>query len=85
MGQLFEIVARILRRGQRAGELREDLDPDIACFVFIGGLDVVLTSRVLEVIEIEPGTPQEAQYHLKVARTLVDLFLNGARAVEGSS
>jgi len=85
MGQLFEIVARILRRGQRAGELREDLDPDIACFVFIGGLDVVLTSRVLEVIKIEPGTPQEAQYHLKVARTLVDLFLNGARAVEGSS
>ncbi|MBW2228768.1 MAG: TetR/AcrR family transcriptional regulator [Deltaproteobacteria bacterium] len=85
ISRLFQIVARILRDGQKAGELRDDLDPDIACYVFIGGLDIVVTSRVLELIEIEPGTPDEAQYHLKVARTMVDLFLNGIRNPEGDS
>jgi len=84
MGRLFEMVARILRDGQKAGELRDDLDPDIACYVFIGGLDIVVTSRVLEVIQLEPGTPEEVQYHLKVARTVVDLFLNGMRAAEAT-
>jgi TetR/AcrR family fatty acid metabolism transcriptional regulator len=85
MGRLFQIVARILREGQSAGELCENLDPDIACYVFIGGLDIVVTSRVLQVIELEPGTPEEAQYHLKVARTVVDLFLGGMRASEGNA
>ena len=82
MGRLFQIVARILREGQQAGDLRQDLDPGVACYVFIGGLDIVVTTRVLNVIEIEGGDQQEAQYFLKVARTVVDLFLNGF-ALEG--
>jgi TetR/AcrR family fatty acid metabolism transcriptional regulator len=77
VGAAFRMVARVLRDGQKSGELREDLDPDVACFVFVGGLDIVVTSRVLNVIEIEGGPQQEAQYFLKVARTVVDLFLNG--------
>ncbi len=85
MGRLFQIVARILREGQQAGELRGDLDPDVACYVFIGGLDIVVTTRVLNVIKIEGGSQQEAQYYLKVARTVVDLFLNGFAAGEGKA
>ncbi len=79
VGRLFKLVAGILRQGQKAGELRAELDPDVACFVFVGGLDIVVTSRVLNVIEIEGDAQDEVNYYLKVARTVVDLFLNGIR------
>jgi len=78
VGRLFQIVARILRDGQASGELRRDLDPDVACYLFVGGLDIVVTGRVLEVIRIEGDA--EREYYLKVARTIVELFLNGLRA-----
>jgi len=84
VGRLFQIVAGILREGQSQGELRGDLDPDVACFIFIGGLDIVVTSRVLNVIEIEGDAQQESRYYMKVARTVVDLFLNGIKAGEAS-
>jgi AcrR family transcriptional regulator len=80
MSRLFQIVAGILREGQERGELREDLDPDVACFIFVGGLDIVVTGRVLGVIEIEGDARRESEYYLKVARTVVDLFLNGIKA-----
>jgi AcrR family transcriptional regulator len=76
VGRLFQTVARILRAGQASGELRGDLDPDVACYVFIGGLDLVVTGRVLELVEIE-GSEQESDFHVKMARTVVDLFLRG--------
>jgi TetR/AcrR family fatty acid metabolism transcriptional regulator len=74
VGQLFALIARILREGQQRGELREDLDPTLACYIFVGGLDIVVTNRVLDLIEIEED---EAAYYVKIARTVVDLFLNG--------
>jgi TetR/AcrR family fatty acid metabolism transcriptional regulator len=77
VGRLFRIVARILREGQKEGVLRPDVDPDVACFVFIGGLDSVVTSRVLDVFEVGESPGDEARYFLKVARTVVDLFLHG--------
>jgi TetR/AcrR family fatty acid metabolism transcriptional regulator len=83
VGRLFQTVARILRAGQQRGELRGDLDPDIACYVFVGGLDVVVTGRVLQLVEIE-GTDAEGDYYVKVARTVVDLFLTGFTPREGS-
>jgi TetR/AcrR family fatty acid metabolism transcriptional regulator len=77
VGRLFRTVAAILREGQETGELRRDLDADIACNVFIGGLDIVLTSHVLGVIDIEGGPEREKAYYLEVAKTVVDIFLNG--------
>ncbi len=77
VGRFFQIVARILRTGQERGELRTDLDPDVASYVFVGGLDIVVTSRVLNVIQIEGGDDAEGEYYLTVARTVVDIFLNG--------
>jgi TetR/AcrR family fatty acid metabolism transcriptional regulator len=74
VGQLFAVIAGILREGQEAGELRRDLDPDLACYIFIGGLDIVVTSRVLDLI---PVKGDEGAYYGQVARTVVDLFLNG--------
>ena len=77
VGLLFQSVARILRSGQEAGELRSDLDPDVACYVFIGALEIVITSLVLDLIKIEEKAPSESEYYLKVARTVVDIFLHG--------
>jgi len=51
VGRLFQIVARILREGQEKGELRVDVDPDVACYVFIGALEIVITGVVLKVIQ----------------------------------
>ncbi|MCG8587856.1 MAG: TetR/AcrR family transcriptional regulator [Proteobacteria bacterium] len=78
--RLFQTVARVLRTGQERGELRGDIDPDIACFLFIGGLDSIVTSRVLNLIQIEGEAREESEYYLKVARTIVDIFLRGLAA-----
>jgi len=77
VGLLFQSVARILRAGQEAQELRPDLDPDVACYVFIGALEIVITSLVLDLIKIEEKASSESEYYLKVARTVVDIFLRG--------
>jgi TetR/AcrR family fatty acid metabolism transcriptional regulator len=75
VGRLFQAVERLLRSGQAAGELRAELDPEVASYLFVGGLEIVITARVLDVIRIDEG--QEQEYYQKVARTLVDIFLHG--------
>jgi AcrR family transcriptional regulator len=77
VGRLFEVVAKILRAGQQSGELRADVDPDMACYLFVGGLDIMVTSRVLGAIRLEGGARQASDYYLEVAHTVVDIFLRG--------
>jgi hypothetical protein len=77
VGQLFQGVERIVRAGQESGELRRDLDPSVACTVFIGALDLVITSLVLGVTRIEGGEEDEREYYLKVAKTVVEIFMHG--------
>jgi len=77
VGQLFQAVERIVRAGQESGELRRDLDPGVACTVFIGALDLVITSLVLGVTRIEGGEEDEREYYLKVAKTVVEIFMHG--------
>lgn len=84
VGRLFESLARIVRAGQESGELRGDLDPEIACYVFLGGLELLITSLVLEMVRLPPGE-EEASYYLKVARTVVDTFVRGLAPREPSS
>jgi len=83
VGRLFESLARIVRAGQESGELRRDLDAEIACYVFLGALELLITSLVLELVRIPPGE-EEAAYYLKVARTVVDTFLRGLSPRETS-
>jgi len=93
VGRLFQIVARILRDGQARGELRADLDPDVACYVFIGALEIVITGVVLNVIEPEgvpaPGEAaaggEGASYYERVSRTVVDIFWNGVARGGGTA
>jgi AcrR family transcriptional regulator len=82
VGRFFQLVAKILRSGQEAGELRRDLDPDVACYVFIGALELVITSLVLQVVRLE-GESDAREYYLKVARTVVEICLRGLAANGG--
>ena len=78
VGELFGLIAQILRDGQASGELREDLDPDLACYIFVGGIDIVVTNRVLDLLEgggeLDGG---EGEYYVHIARTVVELFVRG--------
>jgi len=76
VGKLFNAVARVLRDGQAKGEVRGDLDPDVACYIVVGGLEIIITGVVLGVIEIDQSQPENVYYE-KVARTVVEIFLRG--------
>ncbi|MBW2361868.1 MAG: TetR/AcrR family transcriptional regulator [Deltaproteobacteria bacterium] len=82
VGRFFQIVARMLREGQEQGELRGDIDPAVAAYLFVGGLDLVITASVLEELHIEPGT--EEAYYQKVAHSVAEIFLNGLAAERGT-
>jgi TetR/AcrR family transcriptional regulator, fatty acid metabolism regulator protein len=43
----FAAIARIVERGQAEGELRADVEPRLASFVFYGAIDELLTGWVL--------------------------------------
>ena len=75
VGRLFQVMAKLLEQGQREGEIREGIDSEVASFLFIGGLELVITARVLNVLQVEPEDDQD--YYQKVAKTVVDIFING--------
>lgn len=77
VGQLFDVVRRILRDGQESGELRRELDPAIACYVFLGALELAITSLVLKLVEIDETSDAGRAHYGKVARTVVEIFLHG--------
>lgn len=74
VGRLFRSVARIVRMGQEAGELRQDLDANLVCLAFIGALETMITSQVLGVMRL-PDTPPDRDE--KTVETVVELFLTG--------
>jgi hypothetical protein len=53
--------------------------------VFVGALELVLTGLVLEIARPEIVEGDESEYYLKVARTVVDIFLNGLAASRSPS
>ena len=81
VGRLFRAVARIVRDGQEAGELRGDLDANLVCLAFIGALETMITSQVLGVMRL-PESSQSADDRTVV--DVVELFLGGL-AVRGRS
>jgi TetR/AcrR family transcriptional regulator, fatty acid metabolism regulator protein len=67
----FEALERIVRKGQAAGELREDLDPRIAAVVFYGALEEILTGWVLGQI------PDEDEDIARAEQTVVEILCDG--------
>jgi len=83
VARLFQLVAAILRKGQAAGEVRGEIDPQTACFLFLGSLDLMVTVRVIEEAEGRSATPEPRdEQDLKMAETVVELFLGGVGAQE---
>jgi TetR/AcrR family fatty acid metabolism transcriptional regulator len=79
VSQLFGTVSRILREGQRGGELRCDLDVEVASHMLMGALELAVTSLVLGVKQVE-GTESQEDYCRRVGDTVVDVFFRGVRA-----
>jgi TetR/AcrR family transcriptional regulator, fatty acid metabolism regulator protein len=75
--QVFDAVARIVERGQEAGEFRRELDPRLASFVFYGALEAVLTGWVLG--QLRDGDEDVA----RAERALVEIVCSGL-AVEAA-
>jgi TetR/AcrR family fatty acid metabolism transcriptional regulator len=64
-------IRRMIERGQKAGELRPDVDPALAAIVFYGGIDELLTGWVLGQMPAGPGEVAAAE------QTVVDVVLAG--------
>jgi len=77
---LFEGMELILREGQERGELRREVDLRLACTMFIGALELVITSLVLGVTRIDGDDEAQRAYYLKAAKTVVEIFLQGSGA-----
>lgn len=71
IGQAFDTIERVIADGQRAGELRDDLDPRLASWVFYGGLEEILTGWVLG--QLPDGDEEVA----RAERTVVDVVCGG--------
>jgi AcrR family transcriptional regulator len=63
--EAFAAIARIVERGQAEGELRADVDPRLASFVFYGAIDELLTGWVLG--RLPGGEEEVAQAERAVA------------------
>jgi AcrR family transcriptional regulator len=74
ISRAFEVVTRIIQRGQADGELRSDLPPGLLMLVFLGGLQHIMQTQVLGTF-VPPSDFGE-----KGPAKLVDAFLNGVRA-----
>ena len=75
LGQVFDAVARIVERGQAAGEFRSELDPRLASFVFYGALEAILTAW--ELGELPDGDEEITQ----AERAVVDVLVGGLHRV----
>jgi TetR/AcrR family fatty acid metabolism transcriptional regulator len=69
--EAFGILERVIREGQERGELRADVDPQLASWILYGGLEEVLTGWVL-------GGLRDRDQDVELAeRTAVSLALRG--------
>ena len=74
IGAVFDVMERIVARGQADGELRSDLDPRLAAWILYGSIEEILTGWVLGQL---PDTDDDvAQAEL----TLVSVVVGGLRA-----
>jgi TetR/AcrR family fatty acid metabolism transcriptional regulator len=80
VNQLFDAVRKILEDAQGTGELRDDVDAGVASTLFIGALELMITSLVLGVSDVPDDEPGQRAYYLDFANTTVEIFLNGCRA-----
>lgn len=70
----FTVIRGLIVEGQRRGELRADIDPQVGAYLFFGALETVCTGFVIGKIKCD--TDEEAD---AIKRTLRRAFLDGLR------
>jgi AcrR family transcriptional regulator len=71
IGEVFDALERVIARGQRVGELRDDLDPRLASWILYGAIEEILTGWVLG--QLPDGDEEVA----RAERTVVSLVVSG--------
>ncbi len=71
IGEAFLTIQRVIEQGQRSGELRQDVHPRLASWIFYGGLEEILTGWVLGTL---PDGDEEVA---RAERTVVDVVCGG--------
>jgi TetR/AcrR family transcriptional regulator, fatty acid metabolism regulator protein len=71
IGEGFAAIERIIERGQRAGELRPDVDARLAGWIVYGALEEILTGWVLGTLPDGDEAVAEAE------RTIVEVLAGG--------
>jgi TetR/AcrR family transcriptional regulator, fatty acid metabolism regulator protein len=74
IGEGFGAIERIIERGQRAGELRPDVDARLAGWIVYGALEEILTGWVLGTLPDGDDAVAEAE------RTIVEVLAGGLAA-----
>jgi len=69
--EAFLIIRRVIERGQAEGQLRPELDPRLASWVFYGSLEEILTGWALG--ELPHGDEEVA----RAEQTVLDLLCGG--------
>jgi TetR/AcrR family transcriptional regulator, fatty acid metabolism regulator protein len=67
----FAVIERIIERGQKAGELRRDVDARLAAWIVYGALEEILTGWVLG------SLPDGDEAVADAERTIVQVFSGG--------
>ena len=67
----FSTIQRVIERGQAEGVFRADLDPQLASWIFYGGLEEILTGWVLG--QLPDGDEEVA----RAERTIIDVVCGG--------
>jgi TetR/AcrR family transcriptional regulator, fatty acid metabolism regulator protein len=75
IAEAFSAIERIVERGQRAGELRRDVDARLASWIVYGALEEILTGWVLATLPDGDEAVAEAE------RTIVAVLSDGLRPV----
>ncbi len=77
MRRLFDEFEDLFERAQVDGEMRTDIRPAVSATMFIGALEIVITSLVLETAALPADETEERAYYLAFANETVEIFLNG--------
>ncbi len=71
IGEVFDALERVIARGQRDGEFRDDLDPRLASWIVYGAIEEILTGWVLG--QLPDGDEEVA----RAEHTVVSLVVSG--------
>jgi TetR/AcrR family fatty acid metabolism transcriptional regulator len=76
----FEAVQAIIVQGQATGEVRADINAEVAPFVFFGALETVCTGSTLKLLACESD-----EQHRALKQTVRSMLLSGLLAPKESS